>query len=335
MEIKKILIPNKPHLDPIAAIYLLMHYGKDKFIGIEDASIIFWEKGEDPSRQEIIDMEQQGTLLIDVGGGIFDHHNNNIAETTTSLVASHLGIEQNPELSTLLNYIREDDLEGLHNRYGELANLLKVMYKQNIPLPEVVGTALHILKLFQNVQLDWHYKVKDEYETKKRVVKIKRNKRKLRVGIIESDNIQVANYGITQDNLSVVLQKRTSGHVMILTNKHHRIDLREVIGAIRKKELELSGYNKPIEASKLRFEGKNEQLPNWFYHRSLNSFLNGSDALVKAEPTKVPFNEIIRFVLYSLNSDESELCDCGQGGQNCPYADYGFLKCEQKKRSLN
>ncbi|KKR21810.1 MAG: hypothetical protein UT48_C0003G0018 [Parcubacteria group bacterium GW2011_GWE2_39_37] len=335
MEVKKILIPNKPHLDPVAAIFLLMKYGKEKFTGIEDANIIFWENSENPTEEEIKNFEKEGVLLIDVGGGIFDHHNKNTHETTTSLVASYLGIEQNPELSSLLTYIREDDLEGLHNRYGELAYLLKVMYKQNTSLSEVVGTALHILELFQAGQMDWHYKVKGEYEAKKQILKVKRNQKKLKVGIIESDNVQVANYGITQDNVSVIIQKRSSGHVMILTNKHHRIDLREVIGAIRKKELELMGYDKTIDARKLRFEGKNSQLPNWFYHRSLNSFLNGSDALVKAEPTKVPFNDIVRFVIYSLTTDKSELCDCHQSGQNCPYVEYGFIKCQERKRNQN
>ncbi len=42
MEIKKIIIPNKPHLDPIAAIFLLLEYGRDKFPGIEKAEIAFW-----------------------------------------------------------------------------------------------------------------------------------------------------------------------------------------------------------------------------------------------------------------------------------------------------
>ena len=333
MKVKKILIPNKPHLDPIAAIYLLWHYGEDKFPGIRDAKIIFWEHSHNPDEEEIKEFEKDGVLMIDMGDGLFDHHNKkeNVIETSTSLVASYLGIDKKPELNALLTYVREDDLEGLHNRYGDLAYLLKVMYKQGMDCGEVVGRALQILECLQVGQYEWHYNVKKEYEEKRKIFKIKRFKRKLKVAVIESDNLQVANYGITQDNLSVAVQKRSTGHVMILTNKHHRVDLREIAGAIRKKELELAGHGKDIDPFKLRFEGKNTLIPNWFYHRSLNSFLNGSDALYRTEPTKVPFNDIVRFVLYGLTTEESELCDCGRGGENCPYAVYGFGKCEEKR----
>ncbi len=118
---------------------------------------------------------------------------------------------------------------------------------------------------------------------------------------------------------------------MILTNKFHRIDLREIVAAIRKKELELRGYDKEINMEKLKFEGKNMLVPNWFYHRALNSILNGSDSLNKTEATKINFNDIARFVLYGLSSEESELCDCETSGGNCPYSAYGFSKCEKKK----
>lgn len=334
MKAQKILIPNKPHLDPIAAIYLLSQYGEEKFQGVNDAEIIFWDESRDPTNEEIKKFKDDGILLIDVGGSIFDHHeaDKGMQETTTELVASYLGIEKNSELSALLAYIREDDLAGLHNRYGDLAYLVKSMYKQGMASNKVVSTALGILHYFQVAQYEWHHNVKKEYEEKKKVKAIKRNKNKLKVVIIESDNLQVANYGITQDNAAIVLQKRSSGHIMILTNKFYRIDLREIVAAIRKKELELSGYNKDIDTEKLKFEGKSALVPNWFYHRALNSILNGSDSLNKTEATKINFNDIARFVLYGLSTDDSELCDCQTSGNDCPYSAYGFSKCENKRR---
>lgn len=340
MEVKKILIPNKPHLDPIAAIYLLLKYGQEKFPGINIAKINYWKASHDPSSEELKQFEEDGILLLDIGGGIFDHHNKKEAEgeTTTSLVASFLDIKENPELSALLNYVREDDLEGLHNRFGDLANTLKVMYKQGAKNNTVVQFALMVINYLQIGQHEWHHTVKNEFLAKANIKKIKRFKRKLKIAIIESDNLQVANYGLTVKNMSVVVQKRSSGHVMILTNKNHKIDLREIIAAIRKRELEMADYQKEINIDRLKFEGKNSLLPNWFFHRSLNSFLNGSDALSDAEPTKVPFNEIIRFIIYGLSTDESELCDCDQGGEKCPYKNYGFNKCKAKsnnKSSLN
>lgn len=334
MEIKKILIPNKPHLDPIAAIYLLMKFGQDKFEGLDDAKIIFWEKAVSPSNEEIQRFRAEKVLLVDMAGGIFDHHDDESKanETSTSLVAAYLGIESNPELNALLSYIREDDLEGLHNRYGDLAYVIKCMHKQNLPLQQVISFTFQVLDYLQETQRIWHHEVKKEFEEKVKIMKVKRFKKKLKIGIIQSDNVQVANYGITASNLSVVIQQRSSGHVMILTNKHHRINLREIVAAIRMKEMEYRGMPNIPDPRKLQYEGKSLLIPFWFYHISLNSFLNGSDALSQTEATRIPFREIVQFVLYGISTDSSELCDCDRGGQNCPYAVYGFSKCQEQHR---
>lgn len=334
MNIRKILIPNKPHLDPIAAIYLLRKHGKEKFPGVDRAEIVFWEHAKNPSEKEASDFEKEGGLMIDVGGGLFDHHGGkNVSETSTSLVASHLGIENNPEVSALLGYIREDDLEGLHNRYGDLAYIVKCMHKQNVPSAKVIEYIMLAIDFLQLNQDEWHHVVKKEYEEKCKVVMVKRPKRKIKLGVIESDNVQVGNYGISVDNLSILIQKRSTGHIVILTNKHHRINLREIVGAIRKRELELADYGKPIDPKKFQFEGKNSLVPQWFFHRSLNAFMNGSDALNKADPTKVPLEEIMNLVWYGITAEISEYCDCDKGGEMCPFAPYGFSKCEERKNS--
>lgn len=333
MEIKKILIPNKPHLDPLAAIYLLKQYGKEKFPGVESAEIIFWENSHDPEPEDANKFETEKILTIDVGGGLFDHHQMIKKDTATSLVAAYLGIEKNPELIALLNYVREDDLEGLHNRYGDLAYLIKCFHKQNLPSLKVVELGLRLINYFQTSQIEWHYSVKKEYENKIKIYRVKRFDRKLKIGVVESDNSQLANYGLTMDGLSAAVIKRSSGHVMILTNKNHRLNLREIVAAIRMRELELSGYNKPIDPAKqLQFTGKNSLIPNWFYHQSLNAFLNGSEALNKTEPTKLKFSEIVSFVWNGLSSEHSEYCDCARDGLSCPFVKYGFSKCRNRKQ---
>lgn len=331
--IKKILLPNKPQLDPITAAYLFLEYGQEKFPGIGNAKLIYWDHGRDPNNEEIETFQKEGVLMIDVGGGMLDHHviRDNSKETSASLAASYLGIEKNPELSALLSYIREDDLEGLHNRFGDLAYIVKCMHKQGIPPNSVVGYTLQMLHILHGVQKEWHCVVKEEFEKKCKIYNIKHYTRKLKIGVIESDDLQVANYAITVNNTGVVIQKRSSGHIIILTNKSQHIDLREIIGAIRKRELELGGQNGFIDPMTLRFEGKNMLVPNWFFHRSLNGFLNGSDALCKVVPTNVSLEEIVRFVLYGLDAEKSKLCDCAEGGNKCPYVAYGFSKCRAQR----
>lgn len=334
MDTKAIIIPNKPQLDTICALYLLFHYGQDKFPGLRKAKIKFWDKASDPSNQEIAEFRKNNILPIEVGGGLFDHHNreNGRHETAAQLAAEFLGVAQNPELSALLGYIREDDLEGIHNRYGDFVHIIKNMYKQGHSPMEVLKFAMSILDVMQEAQKAWHIETAKEFEAQCQILKTKRYNRRLKIGLIESDNLQICNFGIVAKGMSAMIQKRSSGHVMIMTNKNHRIDLREAVAAIRKKELEAGGYAKEIDVEKLKFEGKSVLVPNWYYHRSLNAFLNGSDALSNTEPTKVEFNTIARFIAYSISTEESELCDCAQGGQTCPYRAYGFKKCLEKNR---
>ena len=302
-EINKILIPNKPHLDPIVAVYLLFVYGEEKYPGVKNSKIMFWGEAKHPSEEQVKEFEQSGGLMIDLGGGDFDHHlesENELTETTSELVAKKLGITENPETMQLLAYIREEDLEGLHNRYGELGFLLKNMYKQNYPQLDVVRKAFELLNIFQQGQKEFFIHTREEFEQKAKVENIKGRTRKWKVCVVESDNLQVGNYAITQGKVSVVVQKRSTGHVMILTNKNHRVDLREIVARIRKRDLELRNYDKPIELERLKFYGNNNLIPYWFYHKVLNSFLNGSDAMNKTEATKVPFDEIVKIVFDNL-----------------------------------
>ena len=309
VKVSKILIPNKPHLDPVAAIWVLRHYGEPMFPGIKDAPIEFCESNEDLSDKKWQELKEQGVIMIDIGGGQFDHHNdqNKAEETSTSLVAEALGVAGNAELSALISYIREDDLQGLHNRFGELAQLMKVMYKQEIDQREVINLALKIIDLFQAGQQQWHFEVKQEYEQKCQVLKVKYRQRKIKVGVIISDNLQLGNYGLNVENLSLVINKRSTGHVAILTNKKHKLDLRQIIAVIRNREMELRGVKKEADLGKLIFEGSNSQVPNWFYHRSLNAFLNGSDALAKVEPTIIPFKELVYLILCGLAEEPVDL----------------------------
>lgn len=285
-------------MDPIAALYVLGHYGAEQFPGIFEAQINFWSESRPPSAEELAQFKAQGVLLVDIAGGDFDHHANTsgVEESVTEIAGQFLGVQDKPELVALLNYIREDDLEGLHNRWGDLAYLLKNMYKQDIDQVEVVKYALQIINYFQMGQEQWFNETGQEYEEKSNILKIKGRGKNLKICVIESDNLQVANYAITVGKVSVVIQRRTSGHVMILTNKNHRIDLRDIVARIRARELELGGNTRPVDLNKLSFYGNSSQISNWFFHRSLNSFLNGSDALNKTAPTKLDTQEIVDIV---------------------------------------
>ena len=326
-KISNIIMPNKPHLDPIAAYYLLVRFGKEKFPGIKDAGISFWESSYDPPQETMDKWEEEGSILIDFGGGIFDHHQD--GSFSSLLVAKFLEIENNPELKAILEYLREDDNFGLHNKFGDLAHIVKMMHKQNVDVKKIfdfVSSALDAMIYFDN-------KSKKEFEEKSKIYKVKRGKNKIKVAVIESDNQNISKYALQNERMGIVIQKRLSGHIMIFTNNIYRIDLRDIIGAIRKKELEFLGKT-GFEIKNLKKEGKHPEVQHWYYHKALNAILNGSDALADTPATKISLDEIVKIVLFSVSTEFPDFCqECIF--EKCSYFEYGFYKCYTKRNKRN
>jgi len=322
-KVNNIIMPNKPHLDPIAAYYLLIRFGKEKFPGIENAKISFWESSYDPPRETIDKWEKENSLLIDLGGGIFDHHKDD--SFASLLAAKFLEIEDKPKLKAILEYLREDDNFGSHNKFGDLAHIVKMMHKQNTDIKKIfnfVSLALDAMIYFDN-------KSKKEFEEKSKIYKIKRGKNKIKVAVIESDNQNISRYALQNERIGIVIQKRSSGHIMIFTNNIYKIDLRDIIGAIRKKELELLGKT-DFEIKGLKKEGKHPEVQRWYYHKALNAILNGSDALADTLATKIPLDEIVKIVLFSVSTEFPDFCqECVF--KKCPYFEYSFYKCYAKR----
>ncbi|MBU3965470.1 hypothetical protein KKG29_03360 [Patescibacteria group bacterium] len=324
--VSKIIMPDKPHLDQIAACYLLAHYGKDKFTGIEKAKIYFWNLSNDPSKQNLEQWEKENALLVDMGGGIFDHHKN--GKFATMLVADFLSIADKPELKALLDYIYEDDQYGLHNKFGDLAQIIKQMYKQGLDSQDVFNFTFTAL----NALIYYDSESETEFNNNAEILKIKRGKNKIKMAIIESDNINIAKYAMQNEGIAIVIQKRSTGHIMIFTNHFFKIDLRGIVAAIRIKELEILGREKEIiNPQYLSQEGKIANVEHWYYHKSLRAILNGSESLSGTKPTTLSLEEIIKIVDFGVSSEYPVFCEkCIF--QECPYFKYNFYKCYLKRK---
>lgn len=325
--VSNVIMPNKPHLDPITAYYLLLRYGNEKFPGISDAKLFFWDSGSDPDEATLKKWNEEGSILIDIAGGEFDHHLIN-GGYSSLLVARYFGIEESPEMKAILEYLREDDNHGLHNKFGDLAHIVKMMHKQSIDIQKIFD----LVFLALNSMIYFDDEAKKEFESKAIIHKVKRGKNKMKVAVIESDSQNVAKYAMQNERVGVVIQKRPTGHIMIFTNNLYKIDLRDVIGAIRKKELELAGKEVP-DLRILKKEGKHPDVQHWYYHRSLNAILNGSDALSDTPATKLILDEIIEIVLFSVSTEYLEKCDnCEEN--KCPHFRHGFYKCYAKRNKI-
>lgn len=299
MKVSKIIFPNKPHLDPIAAYWLLLNYGAEKFPGIKEASLAVWKAGHSPSSETLKQWQEEGVISFDIEGGTYDHHGTQ--KCTALLIAEDLGIKENPELQALLRYVQEDDMAGLHNNFGDLAGVIKAFYKKEEETEEVIKFTLKIIDALQAKEKSWAVDAKKEFEEKAKVFKIKRGKNKIKLAVIKSDNLDVSNYGRQKENVAVLIQQNSKGFVYIFTNAFNKLNIKDIVAVIRLREAELN--NKPLRHKRdLRSPGKITEVQNWFFHDALNAMMNGSAALAETPPTKIPLEEIVGIVVFGLAS---------------------------------
>jgi len=327
-QINKIIFPNQPHLDPIAAYWVLLNYGQDKYPGIKTASLAVWKAGKTPEAETLKQWENDGIISFDIEGGTFDHHGTE--KCTTLLVAEKLGVIENPELQTLLRYIQEDDSAGLHNKFGDLAGVLKCLYKRGDSTEDVVKFALNIIDALQNKEKNWFVDAKKEFAAKAKIFKINRQRGKIKLAVIITDNVDVANYAKQNEGIAIVIQKNSREHVYIFTNAFHRLNIKGIVAAIRIREMELSGQ--PIKVGgDLTKPGKTLEVQNWFFHDTLNALMNGSAALAETPPTKISLEEIVDIAVFGLSSDFPDHCPgpdhCLR--HNCQYYKLLFSRCKK------
>ena len=327
-KVTKIIFPNKPHLDPIVAYWLLLNYGENQYPGIKEAGLAVYKASQSPEPNLIAQWQTDGVVSFDIEGGTFDHHGTD--KSVTLLAAEKLGIDQNPEIQSLLRYVQEDDTAGLHNKFGDLAGVIKCFYKRGDSTEDVIKFTLNVISVLQFKEKHWEIELKQEFADKAKIFKIKRNKNKIKLAVIQSDNVDVANYAKQKEGIAVVVQKNSQGYIYIFTNAFHRLNIKDIVAAIRLREMELAGL-KNINLTNLRKPGKTQEVQQWFYHETLNAMMNGSAALSQTPPTKIPLEEIVDMVVFGLSSDFPEHCpgpaQCPK--HSCQYYKLLFSRCQR------
>ncbi len=339
--IKKIATHDRPHLDEIAAIWLLINFGAKQFPGIKDAQIEIWS--DDDMECSAEEYEKEGTLLIGIGGGRFDEHPYNgdpkNKECAATLVAKELGVNKMPELSQLLTFVRKNDTQGGAQPF-DLASMVKSVHQQhpNDPL-KVFNWAFAALDAKYTEQKKF-WSCKTELK-KARVKKIKGPKGStLTLVVAESDNTNLqqfarSNHGVNAD---IVIQKNSSGNVQIFSNQRSRLDLCEVVKMLRLEEQKAKGKVLVTDWTILETAGKLPEIQEWYYHEPAQMVLNGSLSLPDVEPTKLSLDKITDIVKTAMNPigfHEPLSLNCRRGKclhcreNPCPFYYWGLRRCRR------
>lgn len=161
--VNTVVTHTRPHQDEICAILLLMTQGEKKFPGISKAKIeIAGAGGENYQGISADEFLQQGVLMLGVGGGMFDEHpgveaEGKKGECTSTLVAKYLGIEGDPALKKILDFVHLSDSKAVGQTF-DLPIIIKALHNANPQKTEKIirwaMIALHAKYLFEKKGLD-------------------------------------------------------------------------------------------------------------------------------------------------------------------------------------
>jgi len=123
--IKQLITHVNPDLDAMMSVLLMRTFGEEKYPGASSVGIEFCSAGKLPDGKTAKELEQEGIIALDIGGGRFDTHpteekdNESKRElSATDLVAKGLKVlEQEPAWEALVTYTRLQDTTG-HSMYS-------------------------------------------------------------------------------------------------------------------------------------------------------------------------------------------------------------------------
>lgn len=321
----------KIQADTAVAVYLLQNFGEKQFPGISKAKVIFWTAA--PSDKTPAEYEQEGYLLLDLGGR-FDHHVTNREsgqrdECLSTIVAAAIGMDKSPVIKKLLTWAKRDDLEGkgtisadpLDRAFG-LSGIIMNLNREFVNEPEkTLGIIITIIGVHVSEEYRRHIELPQEWETLKATNKAKEFETRqgsadLKGAFAHTDNAALAGYLRAAHKFDVVVIRRTTGHLSMVTRQERSLDLRPVIASLRVQEALKKGLSINPQDPNLMTSGKFPGLEEWYYDDAANTLQNGG-----INPQGIPASQL---------TDEEILTAIQQG---LPRGVIGALK-RQKEQGL-
>jgi len=297
----KIVTLPRVQIDALVACFLLAQFGEEKFPGIKDAEYLFWINV--PEGKTASELEKEGYILLDMGGGMFDHHGaqeGKREKCMSQMVAEYLGIHKNQSIRKLLEYARRDDLLGK----GTMSNdpidrafgLSGLVNNLNRMLPDDQEAVLKtIMPLFLAHYLEEKKRAEDlprEYEEKlaagkAHAVTFDTARGPIKAMIIETDDIAMSGYLRAQRGADMVVQKMSTGHVNIITQQKKLLDLSQIAKFLRLAEAEEKGIALSISENDLGIAGRIDGVDEWYFDTRARTIQNGGIRPQWTNPTRL------------------------------------------------
>jgi len=332
--IKVIATHFRPHLDEITAIWLLRKFGREEFAGIEKAEIQYWNESDIKQKPE--DYEAQEIILLGIGRGRFDEHPDSENgrkedECCATLVARHLGVDEESALKEILNFVKKSDLKACTDSFNP-STVVKDFHREYPDNPEkAIDWAEAMLEVKYRKQEKFLVETKKEFDEKAQVEDVEVNGKTLKVVTVISDNEQIGSFARSKRGCeaAVVIQKNSRGNVQIFPNRRYGILFYDVAQMIRLEEQREKGRLITTDWKELAREGNVKGAEEWFFHEAGQFLLNGSSTAPNVPSTQIPLKQIVKLVKIGISWNQFyENCD-PKRCRNCFWQPWGLHRCRK------
>lgn len=308
--IHKIYSHEHPDLDSILCIYLLKRYGAAKYEGIEEAALHFFPAGKLPNGKSPEELEEEGILVVDMGGGRLDTHptaeNENLHKSDTCaamLVARDLGLTKRRELKKLLTYVFRNDVQGRSISSGDpvdhavsLTNILRGTNLVNSKdYEKTVIQTMHVFDSIVATEKDWFSAI-DTFDDLANIEEVHGAK----IVTIESRHGATIKASRWKGSDFTIFRHADTKHTTLLLNNRGALkDISLIFIAEKLRRLEALARDEEVDDSKIKKFGKHY---GWFLHTSDKLLLNGSPKAPDVEPSKLSLEQISEAVIEALRT---------------------------------
>src|SRR3989344_1298144 len=317
----------KVQIDTAVSYFLLKNFGESKFPGIGQAGLEFWT--ELPDGKNTDDLEKEGFILIDLGGGRFDHHGLGEANkkySSSHLIAKYLEVAGRKDLRRLLEFARRDDLEGkgtishdpIDRAFGLsalLTNLNKTFSDDpkkvmNLVLPMIVGHYIEENRRYELLPAEYQ---KLHQDGKVKIFSAKHFGNDMKVIYFESDNNSLAGHlRSSMVGADLVIQRLETGHVNFVTKQSRQIRLHKLARLVKLLEAEKNNITLEVDLAELEKPGRTNGLDHWFYDARANTLQNGGISPQKIPPSLLSYEELEQIVKKGLDISSDKPINFGK-----------------------
>ena len=342
--IRKIVCHQSADLDCYGSIWLAKRFGQKKFPGVKEAPVEFLPGGLTmPDGRNGDQWLQDGILVLDMGGGTFDHHqysaddNRKELRCATTLLADSLGIREDPALKKLLKAIALNDLYG-QNGPLDLAQLIK---DRNTTGKDPFGTLKMVYQWLDDLY-DAQKRFVEATEEIEGTVEISElsisGDRKIKVAKARTDNphaMKAIRHKLEGD---IIMVKNSGGNIQLFNrviNNRPTASLRDTVKILKYEEQKKTGKVTVTDGHLLGEEGTvaGPGIELWHYMKNpkigLEMVLNGSFTVQKP-PTQLTEQEVMRAILIGVD-EEYFAPECNNNCQSCQFYPYGLKRCSSKR----